>query len=178
MNNFRRIETLNFDVSNPETLKIEITERVPLYTWCGEVLDLKNKCEFVDKDGYVFDEAPYFSGDIYFRFYGKLSDYYINQEYFKNLVLFISNLDRTELLPVALIEKEDDELEIYLSSNNLNINSPKIILNYKGDLEKLFQNLKSAIETDPLKTKIKENYTKLKYLDLRFSNKVYYKFDE
>lgn len=176
--NFRRIETLNFDVSNPETLKIEITERTPVYTWCGEVLDFKNKCDFVDKDGYVFDEAPYFSGDIYFRFYGKLSDYYINQTYFKNLVLFISNLDRVDLVPVALVERENKELEIYLSSNNLNINSPKIILNYENDLEKLFQNLKSAVETEPLKTKIKEKYSSLKYLDLRFSNKVYYKFDE
>jgi hypothetical protein len=176
--NFRRIETLNFDVSNPETLKIEITERAPLYTWCGEVFDTSSPCKFVDKDGYVFDDAPYFSGDIYFRFYGHLVDYRILKDNFKNLVLFINNLKRINLIPVALVEVEDGELEIYLSSNRLSKDAPKIILNSKDDLEKVFQNLNSALLNEPLKSKIVKDYSKLKYLDLRFVNKVYYKFDE
>lgn len=176
MSNFRRIETLNFDVSNPETLKIEITERGPSYTWCGETFLLDQPCEFMDKDGYVFDQAPFFSGEVYFRFYGPLTEYYFAKDNFKNLVLFIENLKRINLTPVALVLREDFEVDIYLSSNSLSLSSPKIIFSQKDDLEKIFQNLKSSLDAEPLVNNIKTNYSNLEYLDLRFQNKVYYKW--
>lgn len=176
MSSFRRIETLNFDVSNPETLKIEITERIPFYTWCGEVFSPENSCEFMDKDGYVFDQAPFFSGEVYFRFYGPLNEFYFQKDNFKNLILFIENLKRIDLTPVALVTKEDSEADIYLSSNSLSTSSPKIILSQADDLEKIFQNLKSSLDAEPLVNNIKKNYSNLQYLDLRFQNKVYYKW--
>lgn len=180
--NFRRIETLNFDNSNPKILKIKITERKPVYTWCGEVPPNpraeKESCDFMDKEGYAFDQAPYFSGDIYFKFYGPLEDYYFTKNNFSNLVVFVENLKLINVTPTALFAKGDGEIEVFLSSNQEYANAPKIIFNLKDDYLKLFQNLKSAIEIDPLKTDFKDKYSSLKYLDLRFINKVYYKFNE
>ena len=179
LNNFRRIETISFDGTDPNILKIFITEREPLYTWCGEsILTPLDKCQFVDYNGYAFDEAPYFSGDVYFRFYGTLDEYYFAKDRFTDLVLFIENLERLDIKPVALYLKPDSEIEIYLSSNFVIQESPKIILNSSDDLAKLFQNLRASIEVDPLKTDFKEKYSSLLYLDLRFVNKVYYKFKE
>ncbi|MFA7285410.1 MAG: hypothetical protein WC011_00985 [Candidatus Paceibacterota bacterium] len=182
--NFRRIEDISFDLSDSKTLKVDILERRPVYTWCGEALpaiDLRPEdtvCQFMDNQGYVFDTAPYFSGDAYFRFYGPLEDYYYGGENFYNFILFISNLEHIGINPVSLVLKPEDEIEIYLSANIPPPDGPKIILNNESDLLKIYQNLEAAIKTDPLKTEFKDKYFSLLYLDLRFNNKVYYKFKE
>jgi hypothetical protein len=179
---FRRIDNISFDLSDSKTLKIQISERKPVYTWCGEVLpELDSKpgdlrCEFMDEKGYVFDEAPYFSGDAYFKFYGPLEEYYFGGNNFNNYILFISNLEHIGINPVSLVLKTDNEVEIYLSANIAPPDGPKIVFNNKNDLLKIYQNLEAAIKTDPLKTEFKEKYSSLLYLDLRFNNKVYYKF--
>ena len=48
-----------------------MTEREALYTWCGDVLPEVNDSEqnvFLDKEGYIFDEAPYFSEKFILNF--------------------------------------------------------------------------------------------------------------
>jgi hypothetical protein len=47
-----------------------------------------------------------------------------------------------------------------------------------ADLAKITDVLSSALAGDPLNKMIKEKYSKLQYLDLRFANKVFYKFSE
>lgn len=182
--NFRRIENISFDLSDSKTLKVEISERRPVYTWCGETLPEPNTkpedvvCQFMDNIGFVFDTAPYFSGDAYFRFYGPLVDYYYGGENFDNFILFISNLEHIGVVPVSLVVKPENEIDIYLSSSIPPPSGPKIILNNEPDLLKIYQNLEAAIKTDPLKTEFKEKYNSLLYLDLRFNNKVFYKFKD
>jgi len=181
---FRRIETISFDLSDTKTLKIEISERKPVYTWCGENIPDStvrledHKCDFMDDKGYVFDQAPYFSGNAYFKFYGSLEEYYYGGENFNNYILFISNLKHIGINPVSMLLKPENEVEMYLSSNIPAPDAPKIIFNSQNDYLKLYQNLEAAIKTDPLKTEFKEKYNSLLYLDLRFNNKVYYKFKE
>jgi hypothetical protein len=45
-----------------------------------------------------------------------------------------------------------------------------------SDFENLAENLDAALDTDPFKTEFKNKYALLQYIDLRFGNKVYYKF--
>lgn len=181
---FRRIETISFDLSDSKTLKIEISERKPVYTWCGETIPDKtvrledHKCDFMDDKGYVFDQAPYFSGNAYFKFYGPTEGYYYGGENFSNYILFISNLKHIGINPVSMLLKPENEVDMYLSSNIPAPDAPKIIFNSEVDYLKIYQNLEAAIKTDPLKTEFKEKYPLLLYLDLRFNNKVYYKFKE
>lgn len=44
------------------------------------------------------------------------------------------------------------------------------------NIDKVWSNLVSAIDTDPLKSKLATNKEKLEYLDARFGNKVFFKF--
>src|SRR3989344_3974534 len=72
---YPRLKDIELRVKSGGALLISVTEREPLYTWCGENIPetdtAENQiCYFLDKEGYVFDEAPYFSGDVYFKFYG------------------------------------------------------------------------------------------------------------
>ncbi len=184
LNQFGRIETINFNLNNFNTLEIKITEREALYTWCGEVLPEitlpkeQENCKFVDLNGFVFDKAPFFSGNVYFRFYGTLENSIYKENNFIQYVDFIEKIKILGLVPVALFEKEDGETEIYLSLNVPLKDAPKIIFNNKEDYDILFENLKIGVDTSPLKNNLKDNYINLSYIDLRFNNKVFYKFKE
>ena len=48
-------------------------ERKPHSVWCGNNLEAVNPdCYFVDKEGYIYSQAPIFSGNIYVRGYSNL----------------------------------------------------------------------------------------------------------
>ncbi len=52
----------------------------------------------------------------------------------------------------------------------------KIIFLKDADYKKVWSTLVSAIDTDPLKTKLATNKEGLEYLDVRYGNKVFYRF--
>lgn len=51
-----------------------------------------------------------------------------------------------------------------------------VIIDGTADMDKVWSNLVSAIDTDPLKSKLELHKDSLEYLDARFGNKVFYKF--
>lgn len=67
----------------------------------------------------------------------------------------------------------DEYGDIYLKNNE---SGSYIIFKSKDDLEKLWITLLSAIETAPLKDSLNSELNKLSYIDVRFGNKVFYKF--
>lgn len=179
---FRRLQDVNLKLDNSKILYISLTEREGKYIWCGEDLprngtELKDHaCSFMDADGYVFAEAPYFSGEIYFKFYGPLMDHYFSPDIFGKIIAFKDTLITLGIKPAFLYTKNDEDIEIYLASNTSLSNSPKIILRKDFDLEKFSLNLEAALNTEPLQSNFKNKYSSLEYIDLRFGNKVYYKF--
>ena len=54
----------------------------------------------------------------------------------------------------------------------------KIIFLKENDYKKVWSTLVSAIDTDPLKTKLTEDKNNLEYLDVRYGNKVFYRFSD
>ena len=70
--------------------------------------------------------------------------------------------------PSFIVVKNDGDAELYLGSR---VNSSKIIFKLNADIEKTAQNLGLVLESEELKGKIGT----LKYIDLRFGNKVYFK---
>ncbi len=179
MLSFKRIESLDIKVSNFNTLVVTVTERKPAYVWCkGTPADKGNKgCYLIDVSGYVFDDAPVFSGNAFFAFYGPLSSKepigasYLNEEKFRNIDKLITWLDQQELSSHALYAKDNDVFELILNNN-----SKIIFKDIKNSNE--FELLQSTIQTILNSTNIfsKAASTTLEYVDLRFGNKVYYKF--
>lgn len=174
---FKRFKDITLSLGTEKNLVISVSERAPEYTWCGIIppqTTEKEICYFLDKDGYIFDEAPYFSGEVYFKFYGKanVGTYFSkeNQENFAQLILFKDALVAMELKPVVLYIEDTEDIKIFLSRG------PQILFKKDADFERVAENLKAAISTEPLKSKLKNNYSTLSYIDLRFGNKVYYKF--
>mgnify|MGYP001604120421 FL=1 len=168
---YLRLGEINLSIKNNRTLVVAVIEREPLYTWCQT-----DDCYFLDADGYVFDKAPYFSGNVYFKFYGALESgplgAYFAKDYFKNFTAIKNTLTALELEPIALELKAQGDAEFVLAGTA----TPKILFRADADPENIAGNLRAALQTEPLKTRVVKEYSKLEYLDLRFENKVYSKF--
>ncbi len=184
---YKRLKDVNLNVKGGSTLEISMSEREGKYTWCREslleeVAPADGECFFMDESGYIFDTAPYFSGEIYFRFLGPLLPGAVPPgstfipEIFPNIVEFIANLKSLGINASSLYVKDEEEMEIYLSSTKSTLESPKIIFKKNADFENLAENLQAALSTEPLSSKFKNSYSSLEYIDLRFGNRVYYKF--
>ena len=52
----------------------------------------------------------------------------------------------------------------------------EVIFTGRDDVDKVWSNIVSAIDTEPLKSKLATKKNTLQYLDARFGNKVFYKF--
>lgn len=184
---FKIFKDISINVASTKTLNIFLSERTPAYTWCGNGLPQgeeeaeQNKCYFMDESGYVFSIAPYFSGDVYFKFFGPLiGDEIMGSSFlpdiFEKIISFLDAIRKMELKPASLLALNDENLEIYLSSNTLPPDAPKIIVKRDFDVEKTAENLQTALATEPLQTDFKKKYSSLMYINLGFGNKVYFKF--
>lgn len=180
---FKRLKDITLNIKNGRTLSIGITERTGKYIWCGNApqpADSIEQCYFLDEDGYIFDQAPYFSGNVYFKFYGAAEPgSYFLKDNFKNFVYFKGELEDMGLKPVMLYTEDDNGTEnakIFLAGGKLSSTAPVINFKVGSDLTKAAENLEAALSTEPLMSEFKNKYSSLLYIDLRFENKVYYKF--
>ncbi len=186
----KRIEDISLSVQSSEdkeNLEISVSEREAKYTWCADAPDLvvgvpsattqEEKCYFMDSAGYIFDEAPYFSGGVYFKFYGSaVTGTYFFKENFKPLVDFKDTLVTMGLNPVSLYVVDNGDIKIFLSNSDKTSSEPYITFNINSDYQRVAENLETALNTEPLLSNFKNKYSSLQYIDLRFGNKVYYKF--
>ena len=186
---FKRLKDIKIETTDTNTLEITVSEYNGKYTWCGDSIPIneapeENRCYFMDENGYIFDDSLYFSGNLYFKFFGKIKDrtenpigLYFLPDNFAQIIYFTDNLKQMELKLSSLLAKEDGDIEIYLKPKD-SIYIPKIIFKSNNDLEKIAENLQAILTTEPFKSDFKNKYSSLLYIDLRFGNKVYYKFAE
>ncbi|MEK7558258.1 MAG: hypothetical protein AAB507_00300 [Patescibacteria group bacterium] len=182
---FRRISKISVaykSLKNPRTIVVRIKERTPSYLWCGEsktaTKEKTPECYFVDDGGFVFDRAPTFSENVFIVFYGKIingennliGSMFLPKDDFSSLSKFIYRTSSLGLISASLIKKDDGDYELLL------VPAGKILFSLKNGTEKNISNLESALGTDPLKTNLATKRGALEYIDLRFGNKIFFKF--
>ena len=99
----------------------------------------------------------------------KIGTYFV-PESFKNIIHFKDLVEKMDLKIRSVSIQENKDMNMYLSSG------AEIRFNSLSDVEKLSQSLQAAITTPPFSTDFKNNPSSLLYIDLRFGNKVYFKF--
>jgi hypothetical protein len=185
---FPRMSSLSITQQGLNTLKISIVERAGTYLYCGEAVpvshsDIGENCYFVNIDGYIFDRAPYISGDIYFRYYAPLAQANVNplgtqmieKEDFHTLTQFIEGLSALGFASTQLSISPKGESNVYLSGASGY--DARIMFNRDDNLPMILDNLTLAIHKPEFANQVKEKYASLQYIDLRFKNKVLYKFN-
>ncbi|OGZ04730.1 MAG: hypothetical protein A2648_02720 [Candidatus Lloydbacteria bacterium RIFCSPHIGHO2_01_FULL_41_20] len=182
---FKRISKISVgykSLKTPRIIVVKIEERMPAYLWCGESKLVETRkppeCYFVDRDGYVFDKAPTFSENVFIILYGNLMDeedasiggVFLSRDDFASLSKFIYRTSSLGLISTSLIKKDDGDYDLELAR------AGKISFSLKDGTEKNISNLESALGTDPLKTNLATKPDALEYIDLRFGNKIFFKF--
>jgi hypothetical protein len=186
---FPRTETLKVSRLNLNALKVTITERAGSFLYCGPTIpeiemDVGENCYFINNDGYIFDKAPYFSGNLYFKYYVKieneanpLSSQMLPIDRFHELARFIDKITALGFKPIYITIEDDGSHTLYLDHVPSDT-TPKIIFRQENDLTTIYDNLATSMSQKQFADEIKNKYTKLLYIDLRFRNKVLYKFNE
>ncbi len=184
---FKRIDTIQIKLIDFKKLEIIITEKKQQSLWCdgspdglpapvasGTPETLSEKCYFLDDNGFIFSEAPNFSGDAYFKYYGNVSaDAPIGQIYlsssktFQEMSDFVERVEQTTVTPVSVSAGDGGDFTMWL------VGGGKIYFNYSESLSKTADNLKALLQT--ILSSNPTAISKIDYIDLRFGDKLYYK---
>lgn len=189
---FPRFKDVTVERIGGHTLSILVSERASTYLWCDSLptsnataAPESEHCYYVDDTGYIFSSAPYFSGTVYFKFFGMLwatdtnpvGQHVLDPQIFKQVIRFKENLETLAIEPKGFITY-DTGLYGLLLSPVLDDNVQKIVFSKDNDIDTIADNLLAALRGEPLKSKFNSQFTNLEYIDLRYDKKVYYKFRE
>ncbi len=176
LQNIPRLSSVEVALSNPQTLVVSVVEREPFALYCTDITikDNPTGCFFLDKTGYIFSEAPAFSGGVYFVYTSDpsleipLRKQFLNSATFSQISPFVSSLGQIGLSPKVFIDK-NNEYELVLSSGG--------VVRWKAgtDLELVLSNLTSLI-TAPSFFKGNNSINNILYIEMGDGNKFRYKF--
>ena len=185
---FPRLKTITISVVS-QRLAVVVTEREPAYMWCGETIpetrqaSFESTCYFVDSTGYIFSLAPQFSDSVYQRIYTSLNhpDAPIGQFAMSATTLtrvssFAKEITSQTFEPSAYSITSDGDALIFLYRDS--DTSPVIRYNPLHDPLTVVAQFKAAIASEPLHTKLSFGVDALEYIDVRFPNKIFYKFTD
>ena len=180
---FKRIKNVDIERIGFNGINITIKERNPVGLWCGKKINTDEQCYFLDEDGFIYTEAPTFSGNVFFRNYGNIEGKeqiginFLDSEKFKKISFFVKSIKDANLNPVSFLAGENGDYEIHLSDNSKSYGfyGGKIIFNNNDNLGEIFDNLMTILNERTLVKELNDN-VQLDYIDLRFGKKIFFKF--
>lgn len=151
-------------------IKVSVLEREPAGIWC---MKENESCYLLDDNGYIFAESPSFTGDVYFKYHGIIEGdvvgtNFLTADEFHTLVFFVEKMKELSLAPVSL-SLVDDEYAVTLKEGG------KVIFVRGDSLDRVLESLETALAAPSFKMKELSN---LEYIDLRFLNRVVYRWKE
>ena len=189
-NTFPLLSSVTVRFKNFHSIVVVVEERKPAHLWCGEELLARKgvppECFFLDSDGVVFARAPLFSTGVYLSLYGPIAGgtvregnvhetplgfYFLTTQDFHFLVAFAGAMKELGAVPEKIFVMGDGDYNVILA------NGVSLLINQKHGLDSLVGNLEAALQTDKLTTEdVVGERSRLEYIDVRFKNKVLYKF--
>lgn len=174
---FKRIKNITLGVGEQNKLTIDVVERDPVGLWCADT------CYYLDETGYIFEEAPQFSEEVYVTYRGDIKEGPIGQTYltpaeFGELRALILNIERLGFAVTSAIKKERDEYEIKIKNTVVSGEGQAegtFFINKKQSFDESFENL--SIFVAQYSTKNPAGLKSFDYIDLRFGKNIVYKFN-
>ena len=172
--NFPRFSSVEVRRLGVRGLLVTVTEHKGAYLWCEHEA---SPCFFMTENGVVFAPAPFFSGDAYVRFFaGTRAEMPFMPLTEPQLALgrvLLERLPSIGITPSVLRWVSEHETEVVFSHYG---SDATLLLDPANNIDETLEDLATGLATDPLKTKFLSKTNVLEYLDVRFANKVVYKF--
>lgn len=193
MDTYPELETVSADRVDSHTISINVTERKQYALWCGEAYLFEspyqrgelNDCYFMDRNGFLFSQAPAFSSGVYFEIYAPLEykneatplGSHVKYDEFNSAknIYEVFKKDLAEPLRVAI--KPEGEVSVILNANDAYpmLSGVEIRTDMKTNATTTVANLQRAL---PVQFPNGVTSTKkLYYVDMRFGNKIFFGFD-
>jgi len=176
LDNFKKIGSVRILINGIDEIEIVVIVRESKNLWCkGTPADAKD-CYFMDSDGFVFEEAPGFSEDAFPEYFGLITggnpvgQFYFKDN-FKNISSLYNTLKKMSFWPKYFNALDEHEYEIYI------LGGGKILINDKRSFESSLINLQALVNNGYIKNDA-ESLNKIKYVDLRFGNKVNFELNK
>jgi hypothetical protein len=174
-NQFKRVDDIQFQNSGDNTLVVKIHEREPIGVWCKT--QESTDCYFIDYSGFVFSQSPQFSGDVFYTYRGGINGKPLGQT-FVSSEAFVRVNDFIEKLRALGVETESYEI-IDTDSHQVFIkDGGRIIFSTDVPYEVILENIRAILASDAFGDDVHGVLLEVDYIDLRFGNKVFYKFNE
>ena len=173
------IDTVSINRVDLNTIEIKIKERVPVAVWCGLSISNPQPCRLVDGNGYVFAQAPDFAGPAYLKLYGPLTSAswrgaeFFSQDGLNHIFNFTKGLTGMQLKPVAAEVSLNSPQEEYAA---VLAGGTHIMVQVDGPIPTLLMDLQSLFSQKSFMQSSVGGYSNLVSVDLRFGNKIFYKF--
>jgi len=165
-----RVKQFQLEKNFPSSLKIAITARETWAIWCS--LQNPKNCLLLDKEGLAFEKAPEIAGSIVLKIIDARGGDFLGKNIlppaeFQKILFLIENVTKRagENVLTADIKASGETYLLHLKSGWY------LILDNETDQERAVENLVLALNSE-----IKENRANLEYIDLRFPDKVFYKY--
>ena len=185
---FPKIATVTVYRTDFKTLLVTITEVRGRALWCGMDATVPDApCYFTDDSGEIVSSAPQFSGNVYPRFYGgalanpsaenaPLGQAFAYAKTFGDLIAFQSSIVALgfQVKAISIGPADEDTLTLDLGGGKTAL----VRFLKDDDLPTITGNLAAALGNSDLANSMKTDKANLEYFDLRFTNKVYYKFSD
>jgi len=183
---FPRFDSLDVNRTDLNSILIKVSEVRGHALWCGaDTSNISNDvpCWFTDGAGKLVSEAPRYSGNVYLRFFGGsidpadtnvLGQAFVEPAAFQKLIAFSEQLALLGFNVRALVIGEGAENTFVVDVGEGS--SANIPFHAADDYGLLVANLTAALSKPELAAKLKADKQHLQYFDLRYENKVYYKF--
>ncbi len=171
---FPRFKSVKVDRDSFSSLRVDVAEYGGMYLWC----DTEDTCSFMDETGTVFADAPYFSGSAYTKIVSGARQEYpfapITAEQLALVGHLKEKLAAIEIVPLSFAFESDHKLVVAFIHHS---NRAVILFNPNEDADVMLGTLYSGLRTNPVSALYHNESKVLEYLDVRFANKLIYKFN-
>lgn len=167
---FSRISDVSVSMKSLKEIELNIVEQKPSALWCSEA---HANCYFLNSEGFIFDQAPEFTDNVFVVFTGNtkenpIGQSYIPKEEFVKLNSLITEIRGLNLAIVSVDSLPDNDYAMVLATGET------IFVTTRQDTDVTFSNLESVLNDPKLQLRKGDGLSVLS-VDLRFGNKVFYK---
>ena len=167
----KTIKDVDISWNGWQKININVSERKPHSVWCGnDPQAVDSDCYFSDDSGYLYVEAPIFSGSMFVKDYGNIatSGSPVGRQFLPALIYVqaFTLIQSLELKNLKVVSVYFDGSNYFFTLES----GTEIIFNDKSGFNQPSQNLFSALDTGNLD--LASSTDKIKYIDLRFDNKI------
>lgn len=169
---FPRAEKIKVELVSLSELGVTVIDRTPAFKWCGNEAETVPHCYLLDMSGYLYAQEVEGLPVPVPRVYGPLREdteplrnFYLAESEFRILGTLLTVLREGGFVPTHI---RADSREGAITTED----GWTIRFLFRTQPEKLLSNLKTVLKNENVQEK------SLDYIDLRFGNKIFYKFKE